>query len=70
MNPKKGYLQTIDSRNKFGYSDWTIFDNFGEVVTRTSDISIVYQLINYYDKLAGHHKDSDLLDRVLKDYLN
>ncbi len=66
-----------------GYRDWVIFDNFGDIIVRTTDLSIVFQLltyvwnqnigqavrtIHYYDVLAVQPSDSDLIDLVLREY--
>lgn len=80
---KNGYEKTLYSLESEGYCDWTIFDNFGEVVVRTKSLDVVIQLmryvwnqnigratrtIYYYDVLVVQKKDSDLIDRVLADY--
>jgi FkbM family methyltransferase len=80
---KSGYSQTLKSLELAGYCDWTIFDNFGEVIIRTHDMNVVSQLIayvwqqntgqatrtiNYYDVLAVQKADSELIDRVLREY--
>ncbi|QHF45138.1 hypothetical protein PspS35_15610 [Pseudomonas sp. S35] len=80
---RTGYAHTLNTLEAAGYCDWTVFDNFGEVVIRTSDLSIVSQLmtyiwqqnigrstrtIYYYDILAVQKNDSALIDNVLKDY--
>jgi FkbM family methyltransferase len=81
---KKGYFKTLKKLEDADYCDWTIFDNFGEVVLRTSSLNVVYQLmqyiwqqnteqatrtIYYYDILAVNSKDSELITRVLKEYI-
>ncbi len=80
---KNGYLETIKKLELAGYCDWTIFDNFGEVVVRTNDIDILSQLMNYvwqqnvgkttrtiyyFDILCIQKKDSSLIDKVLSEY--
>lgn len=80
---KNGYTQTLKSLEAAGYCDWTIFDNFGEVVIRTANIDIVAQLMDYvwqqntgkatrtiyyYDILAVQQNDSSLIDKVLREY--
>ena len=44
---KHGYESTIARLESAGYQDWTVFDNFGEIILRTNDISILTQLVNY-----------------------
>ena len=78
-----GYEKTLRALESEGYCDWTIFDNFGEIVLRTKSLAIVVQLmryvwnqntgrttrtIYYYDVLAVQESDSNLIDRVLSDY--
>lgn len=80
---KTGYLQTLRTLEQAGYCDWIIFDNFGEVVMRTGDMSIICQLISYiwqqntgrstrtiyyYDILAIQKEDTLLVNRVLEEY--
>lgn len=80
---KSGYSQTLKSLEATGYCDWTVFDNFGEIVIRTDDIDIVAQLMNYvwqqntghatrtiyyFDILAVQENDSALIDKVLREY--
>jgi len=80
---KLGYEKTIRWLESLGYLDWTVFDNFGEIILRTKDIGQVVQLMNYvwkqnmksatrtihyYDVLATTHQDVALIDRALKDY--
>jgi FkbM family methyltransferase len=80
---KGGYERTLTWLEAEGYCDWTIFDNFGEAILRTSSRDGVIQLmqylwnqnigratrtIYYFDVLAVHEKDSSLIDRVLARY--
>ena len=80
---KAGYLKTLSALQQAGYCDWVIFDNFGEIVIRTGEMSIIVQLINYiwqqntgrstrtiyyYDILAVHKEDSSLINKVLEEY--
>jgi hypothetical protein len=66
-----------------GYQDWSIFDNFGELICRTNDIEqVIYHMnyiwiqnkksatrtIHYYDLLTVKKQDSILVDAVLADY--
>lgn len=78
------YGSTLRSLEKYGYCNWTIFDNFGGVMLRTGNIDIIFQLMRYIwnqnkgkstrtvyylDLLATHHDDIGLIDRVLTDYM-
>lgn len=80
---KSGYLNTLKALERAGYYDWTVFDNFGEVVIRTSDLSVIFQLMNYvwqqnigqstrtiyyYDILAAQESDTQLVSRALEEY--
>jgi FkbM family methyltransferase len=80
---KNGYAKTLSSLESTGYRDWTIFDNFGEVVIRTNKVGTIIQLMNYiwkqnighatrtiyyFDVLAVQEKDSNLIDTVLEEY--
>lgn len=80
---KTGYEKTLLALEKEGYDDWTIFDNFGEVMVRTNDLKIITRLLDYvwrqnegnstrtiyyYDVLAAQGMDKDLIDRVLANY--
>lgn len=78
-----GYFETLKSLSSAGYCDWTVFDNFGDIVVRTDDLGIIMQLmryvwqqnigcatrtIYYFDILAVHKNDSALIDKVLSEY--
>ena len=80
---KAGYEKTITWLRSIDYTDWTIFDNFGEIVLRTNDIQQLFQLmeyiwkqnkkvttrtIYYYDVLAATTRDKELIDNVLSTY--
>lgn len=80
---KKGFETTISDLKYLGYVNWTIFDNFGEVILRTADIEQIYYLIKYawqqrnmqttrtiyyYDILACGQNDVAFIDNVLADY--
>jgi FkbM family methyltransferase len=82
---KNGYYKTLKTLESTGYCDWTLFDNFGEVVLRTTYLEVVFQLMEYvwqqntgqttrtifyYDVLAVNGSDSKLFDKILKDWLN
>lgn len=78
-----GYARTLAALEQIGYHDWIVFDNFGEVVLRTGDHTLIIQLMEYvrkqnsgkstrtifyYDVLATQKKDSGLIDKVLSEY--
>lgn len=80
---KKGYEKTIKWLKTIGYSDWTIFDNFGEIMLRTNDVQQLYQLLEYtwkqntkaatrtifyYDILAVTPIDTRFIDIALATY--
>lgn len=80
---KEGYEKLFDTLELQGYSDWTIFDNFGEIIIRTSNVEVIKQLLNYvwnqnigratrtiyyYDVLAIQASDAPLINHVLADY--
>ena len=81
---KEGYKKTLSSLESQGYVDWTVFDNFGEVILRTHDLGVVHQLmeyvwaqrgrkttpkIYYLDILAVRARDSDLIGTALRSYM-
>ncbi len=83
LSQKDGYIKTISSLKTFGYCDWTIFDNFGGVIIRTSEIEEIFQLMDYvenqnvglssrtiyyFDILAAQKSDSEKIDSVFLDY--
>ena len=80
---KNNYKASIAWLQSVWYEDWTVFDNFGEFILRTSDISIIMQLMDYvwsqntkttvrtiyyYDILATVPHYSKLVDYSLFDY--
>jgi hypothetical protein len=73
-------LSTLETH---GYSDWTVFDNFGQLVLRTDELGVLRQLVDYawqqrqgastrtiyyFDVLAGHSGDKDFVSKVLAGY--
>lgn len=79
-----GYKALFSQLQTFGYCDWTLFDNFGEVVLRTDRLQDIQQLlayvwsqnigsstrtIYYFDILGVCQADQSLVDQVLKDYV-
>lgn len=81
---KKGYEDTIGRLFAEGYRDWLVFDNYGELVVRTDDLSVLTQLlgyvwrqnigrsartIRYFDILAATTDDAELISKVTEGYL-
>lgn len=81
---RDGYRATIAGLVRNGYRHWTVFDNFGEVLLRTSDIDQIGLLLDYlwrqnahgatrtifyYDMLAATDGDAALVDRTVTAYL-
>jgi FkbM family methyltransferase len=79
-----GYAKTLLWLESEGYCDWTIFDNYGEIVVRTKLVSeLIQQMRNiwnqtvaggartiyYLDVLAVQDRDAALIDRVLAEYV-
>ncbi|MCX6115414.1 MAG: FkbM family methyltransferase [Proteobacteria bacterium] len=81
---KNGFRETLESLLSEGYNDFTIFDNFGEVMFRSSQIREIIQLmeyiwrqnlglanrtIYYFDILAAvRPADSLVIDAALSNY--
>jgi FkbM family methyltransferase len=80
---KIGYERSLKSLENMGYCDWTVFDNFGEIIVRTRSLDTVIQLLQYvwnqntgnatrtiyyYDVLVIQDSDAELIDRVLSNY--
>lgn len=80
---RAGYEKTLSALEVDGYCDWTVFDNFGELILRARGTDVVIQLMNYvwrqntgksartihyYDVLAVQSQDAALVDRVLAEY--
>lgn len=77
------YQKTITHMNSIGYHNWTIFDNFGEIILRTDNFQNIFQIMNYVwkqncgsstrtiyycDILAVTTKDESLIDKVVSEY--
>jgi FkbM family methyltransferase len=80
---KCAYERSISWLQSLGYVDWTVFDNYGEVMLRTNEVQHLFQLmeyvwrqnsrgatrtIYYYDILAAVSTDVDLIADVLRGY--
>lgn len=77
------YQKTITHMDSIGYHNWTIFDNFGEIILRTDNFQNIFQIMNYVwkqncgsstrtiyycDILAVTTKDKSLIDKVVSEY--
>lgn len=84
LNQKYGYQKIIAALQGSGYCSWTVFDNYGDVVLRTAEIDILFQLfdyverqnaghttrtIHYFDVMAGTDRHEALLTTAVSDYL-
>lgn len=80
---KIGFEKTIEWLSSIGYTDWTMFDNFGEVMLRAHDVRQVHHLmqyvwrqntkaatrtIYYFDILVGTAKDMGFIGDTLDSY--
>ena len=77
------YKRTIATLEAAGYHEWIAFDNFGELVLKTGDVNILFQLFDYvgrqnagrttrtifyFDVLAATQAHKELLATVVADY--
>ena len=81
---KNGFRETLESLFRRGYNDFTVFDNFGELMFRSNQIREIIQLmeyiwrqnvglaartIYYFDILAAARRaDSLVIDAALSSY--
>jgi hypothetical protein len=80
----QSYLDTIEKLEELGYKDWTIFDNFGnlmcklgkkELINQLADYSLWQNLgvgsrtIYYIDILCSTPKRRNVHEQALSDYL-
>jgi hypothetical protein len=78
-----GFEDVFSALESRGYSDWALFDNFGQLMLRTDTIETLKQLMNYiwqqkqgnatrtiyyFDVLASHLRDRSFVTRVLESY--
>jgi FkbM family methyltransferase len=81
---RTGFENTIIHLSKAGYTNWTIFDNFGELVFQTNNAEEVNQLFGYvwrmssghsqitfpyFDLLAATIKDEETVSRAVTEYI-
>jgi len=84
LDQKTAYQKTIARLQAFGYCDWIVFDNFGEIIFQTHEIEHIGQLLDYvwrqsvcrstrtiyyFDILAVSGKDAGLVRRVVETYM-
>jgi hypothetical protein len=80
---RSGFERLLRSLGDAGYTRWTVFDNFGEVMLADTFPAQITQLMSYawrqnqnratrtvyyYDILAAGPADASLVDRVLGEY--
>ena len=80
-----GFKRTMQSLADSHYEHWLVFDNFGELILRTRDVTLVRQLvdycwrqttgrstrtINYLDVLCATSRDIALVDEVASGYVS
>jgi FkbM family methyltransferase len=80
---KVGYENSIKKLESYGYANWIVFDNFGEVMLGTSHTDALLHLmeyvwkqnrnlttrtIYYFDVLAATDREKRLIDLVLSGY--
>jgi FkbM family methyltransferase len=81
---RRGYAQVVRMLQGAKYTDWVVFDNFGELMLRTNDVSQIEQLfeynwrqtlgrstrtINYFDVLCATDRHKDLVDATVSGYV-
>ena len=44
---KRNYLNTIKKLHSLGYKNWTVFDNYGQIVVLTSDLKVIFEKIHF-----------------------
>ena len=81
---KVGYKKTLSRLKGIGYENFFIFDNFGELLFRTTQLADIDQLIEYvwrqnvnrttrtiylFDILAATNKDIDMINNVVDAYI-
>lgn len=79
---KRNYLNTIKKLHSLGYKNWTVFDNYGQIVVLTSDLRVIFELIDYiwqqtlkkttrtiyyFDFLTYCNNDKSRITKVMQD---
>lgn len=73
------YKRTLQALKDKGYCNWILFDNFGQVMISTHDLSVIFQLMDYawaqssrtiyyFDVLVSKIDDVSLIDKAIDDY--
>ncbi len=44
---RENYIKTIKNLSKLGYAYWAVFDNFGSFIFQTTNLSMVFEILNY-----------------------
>jgi FkbM family methyltransferase len=80
---KEGYKNSIKNLISKGYKEWIIFDNYGEIISKTNSLEKIIDYIeyiwdqkynlkkninDYYDLLCYCEKDKDLVYKSLEDF--
>lgn len=80
---KEGYINTIKNLISKGYKEWIIFNNYGEIITKTNSLEKIIDSIeyiwnqkynlkkdinDYYDLLSYSEKDKHLIYKSLHDF--
>lgn len=81
---KHGYEATIQTLALLGYSNYSLFDNFGQHIINSKDLNLVLQFadyvwrqnqlfsartINYFDLLVWKSESQELVETAISDYL-
>ena len=84
LDQKAAYRQTITRLAKCGYGEWTVFDNYGEVVLHGVGIHMLFQLFDYvwrqnagfatrtivyFDVMASTAAHKTLVDEAVSSYV-
>ncbi len=85
LSQQQGYERTISELAAMGYSRWVAFDNYGEVMVQTSDVSVIFQLFDYvrrqnagrttrtvvyFDILSSTEESADIMTTSISSYLD
>lgn len=83
IDQKNEYFNIIKWLSRIGYCKWVVFDNFGAVMMRTTDYSLIFDLVEYVwrqgkglstrtfyyiDILAATQGDAESLDHAIDGY--
>lgn len=80
---RDGFMNIFETLARRGYAYWVLFDNFGSVCVRTTDVAVARQLVdypwknglsgsrrtvNYFDVLGASEADRSFVDAVVDSY--